>query len=51
MARFEFYESSAEERARLDKLQEARWRDAGNRMMLALYRLGAVLRKANFDPA
>ena len=50
MARFEFYESAAEEQARLDRLADLRWQEAGNRMMLAAYRLEAVLRKANFNP-
>jgi hypothetical protein len=47
VAHFVFYDLPQEAK---DQIAHLRWLMAGNRMMLALYRLEAVLRKANFNP-
>ena len=47
MPHFEFYELPPEAK---DKLSHLRWQISGNRMLLALHRLEALLRKANFNP-
>jgi hypothetical protein len=47
VAHFVFYDLPDEVR---DKIAHLRWQMAGNRMMLAFYRLEILLRKANFNP-
>ena len=47
MPHFEFYELPQEVK---DEVSHLRWQMAGNRMLLAYYRLEELLRKANFNP-
>jgi hypothetical protein len=47
MSHFEFYELPPEAK---DHLSRLRWQIAGNQMLLAWYRLEALLAKANFNP-
>ena len=47
MPHLEFYELPPEAK---DTLSRLRWQIAGNRMLLAWYRIETLLRKANFNP-
>ncbi|RDJ93507.1 hypothetical protein B4Q13_21440 [Lacticaseibacillus rhamnosus] len=47
MAHFISYDLPPEAK---QKISHLRWHIAGNRMLLAAYRLTALLRKANFNP-
>ena len=47
MARFEFFDLPQDVK---DKISHLRWEMAANRVLLAGYRLIALLEKANFNP-